>query len=74
MLISGGALVWTWLQFGHPYNLSFTPPGVLQPAAYQPSLLRAYVVWAVVVRALYWPCRWYQGCQQRHDYWWLSYL
>ena len=74
VLISGGALVWTWTQFGQPYNLAFAPPGVPQPAAYQPSLLRGYVVWAVVVLALYWPCRWYQGYKQRHDYWWLSYL
>ena len=73
-LISGGALVWTWVQFGQPYNLSFAPPGAPQPAAYQPSLLRAYVVWAVVVLALYWPCRWYQGYKQRHSYWWLAYL
>ncbi|GAA4020943.1 DUF1624 domain-containing protein [Hymenobacter glaciei] len=74
VLISGSALLWTWQQFGYPYNLAFAPPGVPQPAAYQPSLLRAYVVWAVVVLALYWPCRWYQGYKQRHSYWWLSYL
>ena len=73
-LVSGGALVWTWLQFGQPYNFSFAPPGVPQPAAYQPSLLRAYVVWAVDVLAFYWPCRWYQGYKRRHSYWWLSYL
>jgi uncharacterized membrane protein len=73
-LISGGALLWTWAAFGKPFNLSFAPPGVPQPAAYQPSLLRAYVVWAVVVLLLYWPCRWYQGYKQRHAYWWLSYL
>lgn len=74
VLISGGALLWTWAKFGQPYNLSFAPPGVPQPASYQPSLLRAYVVWAVVVLALYWPCRWYQGYKQRHSHWWLSYL
>ena len=73
-LLSGGAFVWTWLAFGKPYNLSFAPPGTAQPAAYQPSLLRAYVVWVVVVALLYWPCRWYQGYKQRHTYWWLSYL
>ena len=73
-LLSGGAFVWTALAFGHPFNLSFAPPGVAQPAAYHPSLLRAYVVWAVVVALLYWPCRWYQGYKQRHSYWWLTYL
>ena len=73
-LISSGALVWTWATFGQPYNLAFAPPGVPQPAAYQPSLLGAYVVWVLVVLALYGPCRWYQGYKQRHSYWWLSYL
>jgi uncharacterized membrane protein len=73
-LLSGGAFVWTTLAFGKPYNLSFAPPGSVQPAAYHASLLRAYVVWVVVVALLYWPCRWYQGFKQRHTYWWLTYL
>jgi uncharacterized membrane protein len=73
-LISGGAYVWTWVAFGQPFNLSFALPGMAQPAAYQPSLLRAYVVWVAVVALLYWPCRWYWGYKQRHSYWWLSYL
>ncbi|MBO2007814.1 DUF1624 domain-containing protein [Hymenobacter negativus] len=73
-LISFSTLVWTWVAFGKPFNLAFAPPGASQPAAYQPSLLRAYAVWVVVVLLLYWPCRWYQGYKQRHSYWWLSYL
>ncbi len=73
-LLSGGAFGWTMLAFGRPYNLSFAPPGVAPPAAYHPSLLRAYVVWVVIVALLYWPCRWYHGYKQRHSHWWLSYL
>ena len=73
-LVSFGSLVWTWAAFGRPYNLAFAPPGVPPPVGYQPSLLRAYAVWAVVVLALYWPCRWYRGYKQRHTHWWLSYL
>lgn len=73
-LLSGGAFIWTWMAFGRPFNLSLPPPGVAQPAAYHPSLLRAYVVWVVVVALLYWPCRWYAGYKQRHAHWWLSYL
>lgn len=72
-LISGGAFVWTWLAYGHPVNFSFAPPGGL-PAAYHPSLLRAYVVWAAVIALLYWPCRWYYGYKQRRAQWWLAYL
>ena len=73
-LISLGTLFWTWAAFGKPYNLAFAPPGEPLPAAYQPSLLRVYVVWVVVVLLLYWPCRWYQGYKQRNTHWWLSYL
>ena len=73
LLISGAAWVWTRLAFGKPMNLSMASPKDW-PAAYQPSLARAYVVWACVVLALYGPCRWYQGYKQRHSYWWLSYL
>jgi uncharacterized membrane protein len=73
LLISGAAWVWSYLAFGHPFNFSFAEPKDW-PAGYQPSLARAYTVWAGVILALYWPCRWYMGYKQRHSYWWLSYL
>jgi uncharacterized membrane protein len=73
LLISGAALVWTQVAFGHPVNLAFVTPKEW-PAAYHPSLLRAYAVWALVILTMYWPCRWYQRYKQRHSYWWLSYL
>jgi uncharacterized membrane protein len=73
MLVSGAAWVWTRLTFGQPVNFSFVAVKEW-PAAYHPSLLRAYVVWALVVLALYGPCRWYQRYKQQHSYWWLSYL
>ena len=73
LLISGGAWCWTRLAFGQPVNFSFAS---IQewPAAYTPSLLRAYLVWLAVVGVLYLPCRWYRRYKQRHTYWWLSYL
>ncbi|MCA8830917.1 DUF1624 domain-containing protein [Hymenobacter pini] len=73
LLISAGAWVWTQLAFGSAINLSFAAPPTW-PAAYAPSLWRAYAVWVVVVLALYWPCRWYRNFKRRHTYWWLSYL
>jgi uncharacterized membrane protein len=72
-LISASLWVWTKLAFGHAVNLSFATAGTI-PAAYAPSLGRAYLVWIVVVITLYWPCRWYQRFKQQHTYWWLSYL
>jgi uncharacterized membrane protein len=73
VLISAAAWVWTRITFGQPVNFSFVSVQEW-PAAYHPSLLRAYTVWALVILTLYWPCRWYQGYKQRHSYWWLSYL
>lgn len=73
LLISGGAWVWTTWAFGKAVNFSFSTPNDW-PAGYQPSLLRAYLVWGSVVLLLYAPCRWYQRYKQRHAYWWLSYL
>lgn len=72
-LLSGAAWVWTTLMFGRAVNLAFAPVSAW-PSAYVPSLGRAYLVWALVVLALYWPCRWYQRFKQQHTYWWLSYL
>lgn len=72
-LISFGALIWTTVAFNKTINLSFNPP-TSWPTAYQPSLLRAYVMWATIVLLLYLPCRWYKGFKQRHSYWWLSYV
>lgn len=44
------------------------------PAEYGYSLPIVYLVWASIVMALYFPCRWYAGVKQRRRDWWLSYL
>ncbi len=44
------------------------------PAGYEPSLLRAYGVWALVVFMMYFACRWFAGVKQRHSHWMLKYL
>ncbi len=44
------------------------------PSDYGYSLPLVYLVWAGVVIALYFPCRWYAGLKQRRRDWWLSYL
>lgn len=54
---------------GPAFLIASLPPG------YEPSLLRLYLVWAIVILALYPLCKWYAGYKSRHrDYWWLSYL
>jgi uncharacterized membrane protein len=44
------------------------------PEGYEPSLLRIYGVWIIVVIGLYPLCRWYAELKKRSNAWWLSYL
>jgi len=58
-----------WLFLNHPVMI---PPA---PEGYVWSLSLLYLVWAVVVVALYFPCRWFAGLKQRRkDIGFLSYL
>jgi len=44
------------------------------PQGYGVSLLGVYIVWALVIAALYPLCRWMAGVKARRRDWWLSYL
>ena len=57
-VISLGAYIWTWVSFGQPVNLSFTPAKDW-PRGYEPNLWRAYAVWLLLIAVFYFPCRWY---------------
>jgi len=71
-LAHAAARVWLWLAYDAPrmnvYDSTQWAPG------YHPNLARAYLVWAVLVFALYWPCRWFMNVRRRRSDWWLSYL
>jgi uncharacterized membrane protein len=47
---------------------------ITPPPGWDYSLPIVYLVWAVVVVALYPVCRWYAALKQRRTDWWLSYL
>jgi uncharacterized membrane protein len=66
-LIRTGA-VNPWLFANHPLNPGRAPDG------YMWSLPLLYLVWAIVVVILYFPCRWYAGLKARRKSAWLSYL
>jgi uncharacterized membrane protein len=66
-LVREGA-VNSWLFANHPMG---NPPA---PEGYVWSLGLLYVVWAVSVVGLYFPCRWYADLKARRKDWWLSYL
>jgi len=47
-------------------------PGSI-PSWYGVSLPGVYLAWAIVVVAMYFPCRWYAGLKARRTDWWLRY-
>jgi len=73
VIISLSAYLWTYFAFGKAVNLSFESPKDW-PAGYHPNLLRAYVVWVLLVVLLYVPCRWYGRYKAESGKWWVSYL
>ncbi len=43
-------------------------------AAYEPSMLRWYLVTVFIVLLFYFPCKWFGEYRRTHKQWWLSYL
>jgi uncharacterized membrane protein len=66
VLRTGG--VQPWLFADHP--MAAPPP----PAGYAWSLGLLYLVWAITVVLLYFPCRWFAEVKQRRNDWWLRYV
>lgn len=71
-LIHAGAQIWAWLAF-HQAG-AWLAGEDKPPAAYEPSLLRVYLVWLAVMAVLYFICRWYGGVKRRHPHGFLRYL
>ncbi|MCI0666629.1 MAG: heparan-alpha-glucosaminide N-acetyltransferase domain-containing protein [Methylococcaceae bacterium] len=71
-LIRLSAGIWFWICHG-TWNIAPFDP-LAWPADYTPDLVRAYVVWLLLLWVLYWPCRWFAGIRKKYDYRWLSYL
>ncbi|HKS06618.1 MAG TPA: heparan-alpha-glucosaminide N-acetyltransferase domain-containing protein [Gemmatimonadaceae bacterium] len=63
-----------WSTLGGAGDWFATAPYVAVPASSQWSLIRLYVVFAVVVALLYFPCRWYAGVKARRSDGWLRYI
>jgi uncharacterized membrane protein len=49
-------------------------PAALFPPRFGDDLWVAYLVWGMIVMALYPVCRWFGGIKARRSEWWLSYL
>lgn len=61
---------------GHPLQplLFIEPPPDPSTEVWRLGLPGTYLVWIIVVAALYLPCRWFGGVKARRKDWWLSYL
>ena len=57
-----------WLFTNHPMG---NPP---PPEGYTWSLPLLYLVWAVAIVILFFPCRWFASLKGKRKDWWLSYL
>jgi hypothetical protein len=57
----------------HPVP-SMGGPSTLFPPGFGYDLWVAYLVWALIVLALYPLCRWFAGVKARRRDWWLGYL
>jgi uncharacterized membrane protein len=70
LVVSGIRLgeVSPWLFANHPVG---PPP---PPDGYAWSLGLLYLIWAIAVVLLYFPCRWYAELKARRQDWWLKYL
>jgi uncharacterized membrane protein len=76
-LIHALALVVSLIRFGevNPWLFTNHPMGNPRPPdGYAWSLPLLYLVWAVTILILYFPCRWFAGVKARRTDWWLSYL
>ena len=72
-LIHALAVVYAWASIGDASFLFGEFPPV-KPEGYGLALPGIYVVWLVVLFALYPLCRWFGALKQRRNDWWLSYL
>lgn len=57
-----------WLFANHPMG---NPP---PPSGYVWSLPLLYLVWAITIAVLYFPCRWFATIKAARRSWWLQYL
>ena len=69
------ALVVTFMREGslHPERYAFAPYAQVPPE-HRWSLPLLYLVFVIVIAALYFPCRWFAGVKARRREGWLKYV
>lgn len=66
LIIAAGIDIW------HVKSPDF--PFMFEPAPFGYTLSVVYLIWALVIALLYFPCRWFANYKRSHQQWWLSYL
>jgi hypothetical protein len=79
-LIHAVALLVSFVRYGR-WDYFLHVPGALLglpdptfPKDWGYNLAVVYLIWACIVAALYFPCRWFAAFKQRKRAWWLSYV
>jgi hypothetical protein len=70
-VITHGSAAWTFMFQPLP---SMGGPAKAFPDGFGYDLWVTYVMWLVVVAALYPACAWFAGFKERSRAWWVSYL
>jgi hypothetical protein len=68
--------IFTAMAFGQPWKWLF-PGGFMMggaPQGYGHNLPFIWMMWALTIAILYFPCRWYARYKATHKAWWLSYI
>jgi uncharacterized membrane protein len=67
-------LVLTFFLTGHQTSEIVQVPFLFRPVAFGFSLPIVYLIWIIVVLALYKPCVWFKRYKTNHNQWWLKYI
>jgi hypothetical protein len=70
-VVTYGASAWSFMFQPVP---SMGGPAAAFPTGFGWELWVVYVVWIVLVAALYPVCRWFSKVKERRRAWWLSYI
>lgn len=67
-------LVLAFFLNGHQTTEIIQVPFLFRPVAFGYSLPVVYLIWIIVVLALYKPCLWFKRYKTNHNQWWLKYI
>lgn len=67
-------LVIVYFASGYTSKDIMSIPFFFRPTKFGFDLWGVYLIWVVVVLALYYPCKWFKKYKETHTQWWLRYL